>query len=730
MTSGTVVEKGGEPGRNQLSEFWLHLGRVSWVITALVMLAILMASFPSYVAKFGGQLQHATGEYLPPGSHFFAAASGVASLVSALLSIGLSALLFRRKFREPIAALLSFILLLYGIVMSGPLEFASAYWLGSVDSALLAQGLLLATPMMALLILFPNGQFVPGWTRWALVLSVPFSFGAMVVAPIDAASLKRDPLGAALVGALFLTLFAVGIYAQIFRYRRGSTGAERKQIRWALYGFALWIAYMLFSSVPYYYLTSLAPNAPTPWWAPASELGWWLSLNIFPVCLTIAITRHHLWDIDLVINRTLVYGILSASVLALYAVVVGGMGLLFRADDPPSEERLILPLLATGLAAILFHPLRQRLQRSVNRFMYGERDEPFEVLAHLGARLESTLSPEMVYPTLVETVSQTLKLPYVAIAVWRNGRMETVDSYGTPVADATTYRLSYQGELVGQLMVVRRSPDEAFSPADERLLRNIARQAGIAVHALQLMADLQQSRQQLVTAREEERRRLRRDLHDGLGPQLASQMLTIDAVNKLLSRDPERARELLDDLKAQSQDAVQDIRRLVYELRPPTLDEFGLVGALREGAARQSQNGLRITVKAPSTLPPLPAAVEVAAYRIAQEALNNVVQHAAAQGCTVRLNVDGKGSDQPAALYLEVDDDGRGFPPDYRAGVGLQSMRERASELGGVCRIKSPPDGGTRVTAILPLPGPFPPPAQRHLAAKGARPDKPGPAHG
>ncbi|HEX6386529.1 MAG TPA: histidine kinase [Anaerolineae bacterium] len=678
------------------SEGWLRVARITWIVFAVVVTGILVASLPGYAARFGGQLIHVTGSEIPPGAHFFAAASGVASLASAFVSIGLSALLFRRKFTEPIAVLLSFFLLIYGVVMSGPLEFASAHWLGSAEAAMMAQSILLTTPMIALLMLFPTGQFVPCWTRWAVLLSVPWNFGLFLVAPFDAESISRRPFLAAIVAALSIAFFLVGIYAQIYRYRKASTPTERQQIRWAIYGFGLWIAYILFSSIPYFYLTGLAPGAPTPWWAPASELGWSLSLNILPVCLTIAITRHQLWDIDLVVNRTLVYGGLTASVVALYALIVGGMGLLFRTND-----NLILPLLATGLAAVLFHPLRLRLQRGVNHFMYGERDEPFDVLTRLGQRLESTLSPEMVYPTIVETVSQALKLPYAAIAVWRNGQLETAESYGKPGADPVIYPMTYQGELVGQLLVARRAPDEDFTDADERLLHHIARQAGAAVHAVQLTADLQRSRQQLVTAREEERRRLRRDLHDGLGPQLASQTLTIDAIDKLLARDPERARALLHDLKVQSQAAVRDIRRLVYDLRPPALDELGLIGALREGAARQSQNGLRVTVDAPPQLPPLPAAVEVAAYRVAQEAMTNVVRHAEANVCTVQLALDQvRGT---SLLCVEVRDDGRGLSSDYQAGVGFQSMRERAAELGGSCRIESVAGGGVHVMAVFPL---------------------------
>ncbi len=223
---------------------------------------------------------------------------------------------------------------------------------------------------------------------------------------------------------------------------------------------------------------------------------------------------------------------------------------------------------------------------------------------------------------------------------------------------------------------------------------------GVAAHAVRLTADLQRSRERLVTAREEERRRLRRDLHDGLGPTLAGFTLTVGAVRNLLPRDPALADTLLTELGTAIEGAVGDIRRLVSNLRPHALDELGLSGALRARAAQYSvppgTAGLTVCVEAPEALPPLPAAVEVAAYRIAEEALTNVARHARAQRCVMRLTL----ADD---LCLAVTDDGSGLPAEHRAGVGLRSMRERATELGGTCVIAALPAGGTRLLARLPL---------------------------
>jgi signal transduction histidine kinase len=322
------------------------------------------------------------------------------------------------------------------------------------------------------------------------------------------------------------------------------------------------------------------------------------------------------------------------------------------------------------------------------------------VLSRLSRRLEATLAPESVLPTIMETVKESLKLPYAAVALKQGEAFAVAASSGTLVNDTLRLPLVYQNETVGQLLLAPRAPGEAFSPTDRHLLEDLARQAGVAVHATRLTTDLQNSRARLVTTREEERRRLRRDLHDGLGPTLASLAQRLDTARILVPRDPNAAVALLGDLTAQVKTTITDIRRLVYALRPPALDELGLVSALREHAAHYNEsNGLSVSVEAPESLPPLPAAIEVAAYRIVLEALTNIARHAQAQTCHIHLELR-----EAQALYLEVTDDGGGLPKDYRAGVGLTSMRERATELGGECRIEPGPTRGIRVVARLPLP--------------------------
>jgi two-component system NarL family sensor kinase len=276
-------------------------------------------------------------------------------------------------------------------------------------------------------------------------------------------------------------------------------------------------------------------------------------------------------------------------------------------------------------------------------------------------------------------------------------------SYGSPQPDVIRLPLIYQSETIGQLVVAPRAPGEALSPMDRHLLENIAHQAGMAVHAVNLTADLQRSRQRLVTAREEERRRLRRDLHDGLGPNLASQGLKLAALNQFLEKDPSSAIPLLEQVMKQNQSTVEDVRRLVYGLRPPALDELGLVAAIRDHVAgMDGKSSLQIEVIEPTEgLPPLSAAVEVAAYRIILEALTNVIRHAKAKRCIIRLSLQPTESNR--TFQVEIQDDGIGMPDTRRAGIGTRSMRERAEELGGTCIIEASKGTGTRVCVKIPL---------------------------
>jgi signal transduction histidine kinase len=294
---------------------------------------------------------------------------------------------------------------------------------------------------------------------------------------------------------------------------------------------------------------------------------------------------------------------------------------------------------------------------------------------------------------VAEAIAVSLRLPYVAV---ETAAGVTVSYGDRQDRDPQAIPLTHQGQRVGRLLAAGRD-HQPPSTRDLKLLTDLARPAGAAVHAAGLADALRASRRRLVQAREEERRRLRRDLHDGLGPTLAGVGLGLDVAATLVEQDPAEAPRLLAELKRETAGAIDDVRRLVYNLRPPALDELGLVSAVRQQVERLTMHhsGLDIRVEA-SELPRLGAATEVAAYRIALEAVANAARHAGAGHCSVQLTADG-------LLRLEVVDDGKGIPGGAVGGVGLAAMRERAIEIGGECTVTQAEPNGTRVLALLPL---------------------------
>jgi len=580
-------------------------------------------------------------------------------------------------------------------------------------------GLVLAGVLVMLL--FPDGRLLS--RRWQLVAWTAV-LGAVLTALYDAFYPGRvnpntyfeNPFGfqgsyilgfttfeffwtSAVVGEVLLLTSSLAALFSLFVRLHRARGDERQQLKWFLYatvpaGLCFSFVLLSYSVFDFTYLVFGTPLEPFGQNEQEISYVGVFALLFVPVFTYIAILKYRLYYIDVVINRTLVYGALTACVAGIYVLAVVALGALFQA-----QGHLAVSLSATGLVAVLFQPLRSRLQRGVNRLMYGERDDPYAVTSRLGRRLEATLVPEAVLPTVVETIAQALKLPYAAILLQDGNGYRTAASYGSPRGESETLPLIYQREEIGQLVLSPRAPGEGFSDADRDLLEDLARQAEVAVHAVRLTADLQSSRERLVATREEERRRLRRDLHDGLGAQLAGLNVQAGALRRLIPRDPDAAEEVVVELREELRSAISDIRRLVYDLRPPALDDLGLAEALRRLAERYGSEGeqLRMLVEAPEDLPSLPAAVEVAVYRITQEALTNVARHARARTCVVRLAVKND-------VALQIVDDGVGIPAQRSAGVGLSSMRERASELGGSCVVEPVPKGGTQVLVRLPLP--------------------------
>jgi two-component system, NarL family, sensor kinase len=388
------------------------------------------------------------------------------------------------------------------------------------------------------------------------------------------------------------------------------------------------------------------------------------------------------------------YSLLTFYAAIVYVLVLALGGITNQSASVPWWLNLIVLLIIVPT----FLPVHARLRRSVNQLVYGQHDNSYALLVQLNHHLEASAAPNALLPTITATLAATLKLPYVAIETERVAEQHSA-AFGAPPTDTerVSIPLAYRGAMLGTLHVSSRRSDERLSADDLRLLHDLAHQVGITLHAAQLTADLQASREQLVTAREEERRRIRRDLHDGLGPTLAALRLQLSAVRHMIRQSPDDAELLIDELRQDVRSATAEIRQLVYALRPPMLDEFGLVSALRN--LELTSNGLTRSVEAPEPLPLLPAALEVALYRIAAEALHNIVRHAQATHCMLCLTLDA------TTITLSVTDNGCGLPATYLAGVGHCSMHERAAELSGSVTISSAPTGGTGVTAIFPFKG-------------------------
>lgn len=633
-----------------------------------------------------------------------------------IIYTGLGVLIIKHRPRNPIGWIFlivssSYVLsalaagaLLYTSILPaplGPLLLDLATWLG--NWAWLPAQLL---PLTFVFLLFPDGHLLSprwriiGWAAGLGLLSLMLGLAAHPGPIADWAS-QPNPFGIAgaervldslmTMGSILLAIGVFGSMAAIaVRFRR-SKGIERARMKWLVYAAILILIAGAFT-LPYWLSGNLANGLALELSIVLTNL---VTLGI-AVAVTIAIVGYRLYDIDVIINRTLVYSVMTGVIILIYSLVVGTASVFFG-----SSGNWLLALVATGLVAVLFQPIRDRLQRGVNRLLYGQRDEPFEVLTRLGQSLEQSAA-NTALPTLVDTVAQALRLPYVDLQERQGDRFVTVAATGRPVDDPVSFPMIYQAEEIGRLLVGSRTPGETLGAADEHLLRNIARQAGATVYDTRLTADLQRSRQQIVASREEERRRLRRDLHDGLGPSLASLLLEARVLRRMIREDPAAAEGLADEIQADIRATIDDVRRVVNELRPPALDDLGLVPALQVMAAKlgrsddQGTPGLSVQVDAPADLPSLPAAVEVAAYRIVQEGLANVLHHAQARQAVVRIWVNGD-------LRVEVWDDGAGFQTRRRGGVGLISMRERAAELGGRCEISSTPGAGTLITATLPI---------------------------
>ncbi len=521
--------------------------------------------------------------------------------------------------------------------------------------------------------------------------ALPVSMLLVVWGPLNGLASEATVAGRSWALGLALaawTGFAFLVWSAVRRYRPEPELRVRQQLRWLFYGAAVGSLLMavLFAAIG------------SPLWLDADQIDRRMTAHVLQVMAGGAFLAS-VWvgwvsraprDPDTLIRRTMVYG-------ALTGVVAGGTVVLVMIPAALYYELGPVYLLFVVCAwAILGLRLQQAVQRTVNRMLYGQRDEPEAVLQDLGSRLELG-SPETVLNAIVETVSTALKLPGVAI---RSVDGSTLAAIGQLDSSPVSVAILHQGERQGELLAAQRARDEALDDRDHEVLRLVARQAGPTVRAVQLTQELRRSRQKILTSREEERVRIRRDLHDGLGPALAAIAMQVDTARAIVDDDPIAARDLLESVTAQAEDVVSEVRRLVYDLRPPALDQLGLVGALDRLARQAASPTLAPEVVASTGLPRLDAATEVAIYRIVAEALSNASRHSGATTCTVRLAAEGQ------EVLVSIEDNGVGIPPETVRGIGLKSMEDRGSEVGGELRIEARPGGGTLVSGRFPVRAP------------------------
>ncbi|WP_051510532.1 sensor histidine kinase [Intrasporangium oryzae] len=592
----------------------------------------------------------------------------------------------------------------------------------------LGAALLLGLPL--LLLVFPDGRLphAPTWRRLSvasIVLTALLPVLLAVVPTETATRFTQQPLEEQLaqlgvdpfsisapypIWQALLTLAYTGIFLSlvvplavvVHRYRAaGDIG--RAQLRWLVWAGVV-------------DLVAIVAGLLTP--SPVAGVLLALAVGCTSAAVVVAVTRHRLYAVDRLISATVLYAVLAAAVVLVDAVVFALAGAVLGQRDSA--------LVAIAVVAAVYAPLRDRISRALRRLRSGSRDDPYAVVSALAEQLEGSDGPDAQLGAVVRAVGEAFRSPYVRIEIDRPSGERQVVQHGSPDGHEVRLPVVYRGEQIGRLTLSPAGRTE-LTERDQRLLGDVVRQAAAATRASELSEDLQAIRERLVSAREEERRRLRRDLHDSVGPSLAAVSLRIETARNVARRDPAAADRLLEAATEDVAAVLADVRRLAHDLRPPALDELGLVRALEELARRLEGHGLTISVRSEKAPLSLPAAVEVAAYRIVAEAVHNVVRHAGASRCVVSLRLgeppDGERGSDPRGmaddvndasagqahatrtLTVEVRDDGHGIRSDVVAGVGMLSLRERAAELGGTATVSCPDTGGTVVRASLPLGG-------------------------
>lgn len=668
---------------------------VAWRVVAVVAALVAVASTAISIQLDLATLPALAGDPLSSGSASSATIPGLAMALP-------GALLMWRLGGHPIAVVLTVFGVLWAI--DGPAAgVVNLALVTGADSPLASWGFwyfarfgsILLMPIQLILLLFPDGRLATG--AWRVVSIVSIVLGSIMPAsfilqpaesladgdPVRIELLDRfDPGILALpltpeiwsvVSAIAFPAAGVAVLlalAVTISRRRGASQERRSQLRWLIWSGVVFLALVLASEV--------LPSG-------IGDVLFALGIAFVSGSVVIAVTRHGLYAIDRLLSWTLVYGILIVSVILVDVAIYLLVGAAF-------DDRLTM-LIALIIVVIIYAPLRDRLFRAASRLVNGTRDDPYAVVSELASRLESAGGPREQLSELARSVSSAFASAFVLVELDRADGTVLAASVGTPADETIVLPLQHEGQEIGRIrMLPGRRP--TISTRDRKLLGDLVRLAAASIRNAELSRELQSIREGLVATREEERSRLRRELHDGLGPLLGGIRLRLETSRNLIESKPEQSLAALDSAIAESSEVIAEIRRLVHDLRPPALDDLGLVRAIEQQADRLSGGPLTIHVHR-AQLPELSAAVEVAAYRIVSEALTNVARHANASSACVRLSATDR------ELEIEVEDDGDGMRDDATPGVGLASLRARVAELGGSVEFL-PNEPGTIVRARLP----------------------------
>ena len=570
--------------------------------------------------------------------------------------------------------------------------------------------ILIIGPLFVLLpLLFPDGR--PPSRRWRgvgwLAVSLIFFLAvALAIAPgrlqtvplqnpagIDAISSFASPL----TTSLNVTTIAVAflcVSSLFFRYRRAG-GDERQQVKWfglgallALMGLlGAWVAQALGSQ-----LLSLVVSV--------------IGILAVPVGAAIGILRFRLFDIDIVISKAIVYGSLAVLISAVYAGLVAGVGQFAGTLGTPA-----LSAIAAAIVALAFQPARRWLQHLANRLVYGQRATPYEVLSEFADQAAHAYSIDDALPHMAQIVASGIGAERAE--VWlrvgtelRNAAcwpaVGPAASCSIPMASnelpqfapgESVFPVIHQGDLLGAI-VVQPPASDPITAEKEKLIANLAAQAGLVLRNVRLLEDIRASRQRIITAQDAAARRLERDIHDGAQQQLVALAIKTRLADSLVGQDDAELHEMLAEIMTDLQDTLRDLRDLARGIYPPLLADAGLVSALR---AQATKSGLPVVIEADG-VSRYPQEAETAVYFCALEALQNTSKYASATRITIRL------SNSDDALAISVDDDGIGFDPTATGyGTGIQGMRDRLAALGGQLRVTSAPGAGTRIEGRVPV---------------------------